>query len=279
MLVGYSTRALARHDLLRGVELLAEIGYESVAITLDREALNPYGDVHVFYRQLDGMRRLLDQHGMRSVVVTGADVLLDKKTKHVPTLITADPESRARRIGFISDATDVAKSLGSDCVTLGSGVLPDDTSDDEAFDRLVEGLELVLGYAAGEGVALGFQPEPGAFVDTMERYGQLLARVDAPNFRVTLDLGHVHCQGEVPVADCIRRWADRLVNVQIKDMRAGVHEQGMFGQGDIEFRPMIEALAEVGYDGALHVELGGRREGPEVARQAFELLNPLVRQL
>ena len=42
MLLGYNTNGLAHHDLLDAITLLAEIGYQGVAITLDHGALNPY---------------------------------------------------------------------------------------------------------------------------------------------------------------------------------------------------------------------------------------------
>ena len=35
MLLGYNTNGLAHHDLFDAVELLADIGYRSVAITID----------------------------------------------------------------------------------------------------------------------------------------------------------------------------------------------------------------------------------------------------
>ena len=41
MYLGYNTNGLAHHDLFDAVELLAEIGYRGVAITIDHNALSP----------------------------------------------------------------------------------------------------------------------------------------------------------------------------------------------------------------------------------------------
>ena len=41
MFLGYNTNGLAHHDLFDAVELLAEIGYRGVAITIDHGALSP----------------------------------------------------------------------------------------------------------------------------------------------------------------------------------------------------------------------------------------------
>ena len=268
MILGYNTNGFAHHALFDAVRLLAEIGYGSVAITIDHGAL--WGES----RQLTQLHRLLERLEMRSVIETGARFLLDPRRKHEPTLVSADCR---RRVEFYKYAIDCAAELGSDCVSLWSGAVHDGAGDDEAMDRLVAGLHEVLDYAAGQGVVVGFEPEPGMFIDSMARYEELARRIDAEAFRLTLDIGHLHCQGEVPIAEQIRRFAPRLVNVHLEDMRAGVHEHLMFGEGEIDFPPVLRALAEVGYTGGVHVELSRHaHEAPEAARRAFEFLSPMM---
>jgi len=281
MLLGYNTNGMAHHELFDAVTLLAQIGYRSVAITIDHAALAP-GEKYLAQR-LTRLRRLLREFGMRSVIETGARFLLDPKEKHEPTLITADRAGHTRRIAFYKHAIDCAAALESDCVSLWSGVhhgVTDDnsaTDDNEAIDRLVDGLAEVLDYGAGQGVTIGFEPEPGMLIDSMARYEALLGRINGANFRLTLDVGHLHCQGEVPIARIVERWASQLVNVHIEDMHAGVHEHLMFGQGEIDFPPVLRALANSGYQGGVHVELSRHsHEAPEAAQRAFEFLQPLV---
>jgi sugar phosphate isomerase/epimerase len=271
MLLGYNTNGLAHHDAASAVDLLAEIGYRSVALTLDHGMLNPYGEDVL--EQLAAMRDRLDRNGMRCVIETGARFLLDHQVKHEPTLLSSDSAGRDRRIDFLSRAIIAAKTLGADCVSLWSGILRDEANDSTAWARLTEGLSRVLDVAAEHNVTIGFEPEPGMFIDTMARFEELLDRIDSPHLQLTLDLGHLHCQDETPIADVIRRWSSRLVNVHIEDMRRGVHEHLMFGEGEIDFPPILAALAEVGYAGGLHVELSRHsHDGPNAARQAFRFL-------
>jgi len=230
MLLGYNTNGTAHHELFDAVSLLAEIGYRSVAITIDHGALPPYA--RYLPQTLFRLRRRLRQLGMRSVIETGARFLLDRAQKHEPTLVSADPDARSRRVEFYRHAIRCAAELQSDCVSLWSGVLRDEATRQQAMDRLAQGLEQVLDEARGQGVLVGFEPEPGMLIDSMDRYEELLGRVDAPNLRLTLDVGHLHCQGEVPVAEQIRRWSSRLVNVHLEDMRRGVHEHLMFARRD-----------------------------------------------
>ena len=277
MLLGYNTNGLAHHSLPAAIELLAEIGYRSVGITLDYHALNPYGE-H-FQRELQETADLLARHNLRSVVETGARYLLNPAVKHEPTLVSADEEDRLRRIDFLCRAIDAAKALGSDCVSLWAGVVRHSAGRATALAHLTAGLRRVLDYAERQDVVIGFEPEPGMLIDTMASLEELLDRVDSPRMKLTLDVGHLHCLSETPIPSVIRRWSDRLVNVHIEVMRAGIHDHLMFGEGEMEFPPIIAALAEVGYDGGVHVELSRHsHDGPRAARRAFEFLSPMMQR-
>lgn len=275
MLLGYNTNGLAHHDPLEAIALLADLGYRSVALTLDQGRLNPFAED--FRDQLARVRDLLDRRQMRSVVETGARFLLDPWHKHEPTLMSADPAGRARRMDFLRRAVTAARVLGSDCVSIWSGTLREEIGRQAGLDRLAQGLDELLRFAAAQQVRIGFEPEPGMFIDTMARWDELAARVDHPQLWLTLDIGHLHCQREWPLAEQIRRYGSRLVNVHIEDMRAGIHEHLMFGEGEIEFPPVVAALAQTGYQGGLHVELSRHSHlGPQAVRQAAEFLAPLL---
>jgi sugar phosphate isomerase/epimerase len=280
MINAYNTNGLAHHDLKDGIRLLAEIGYRGVAITLDHGALNPYSDG--MSAQLSQVAELLARHGLRCVIETGGRFLLDPRVKHEPTLVSADPAGRARRVEFLCRAIDIAAQLNGECVSLWSGVVHDGAGQCEAFGRLVEGLAKVVEYGDSRGVTLAFEPEPGMLVDTLARYADLLEElakkhIDSSRLQLTIDVGHLHCLGEVPIADRIHEWADRLANVHIEDMRQGVHEHLMFGEGEIEFPPIFAALAEMRYSGLVSVELSRHsHEAPTAARRAYNYLRPLI---
>jgi sugar phosphate isomerase/epimerase len=274
MYLGYNTNGLAHHDLFDAVAVLAEIGYRGVGITIDHNALSPNNPNNK--RQISRLRKTMEQSGMRSVMETGARFLLDPRKKHEPTLLSESPR---RRIDFYKYAVDCAAELGSDCVSLWSGTLPPSVDFAQAMNRLVEGLHETLEYAADRNVTIAFEPEPGMLIDSMAAFEKLLARIDAPNFRLTLDIGHLQCQGETPIPAVVRRFASRLANVHIEDMRRGVHEHRMFGEGEIDFPPVLQALAQAGYTGGVYVEFSRHsHEGPEAARKAFEFLSSMVNQ-
>jgi L-ribulose-5-phosphate 3-epimerase len=275
MFLGYNTNGLAHHQPLDAIELVAGLGYGGIGLTLDHGLCSPFADD--WQASADAILATLEKHHLHNVIETGARFLLDPRVKHEPTLVSPEPARRLMRVEYLLWAIDMAVELGSDCVSFWSGVVRDGADDKTAWSRLLEGLKPVVSYAAERNVVLAFEPEPGMFIDTMARYEQLLDKLDAPQFRLTLDVGHLHCQGELPIPDFIRRFRARLANVHIEDMRRGVHEHLAFGQGEMDFPPIFEALAEVGYQGGVYVELSRHsHEGPTAAKQAIEFLRPLL---
>ena len=266
---------MAFHDPLDALELLAEFGYQAVGITVDHAWLNPY--TSDFERQLERVRDGLARYQMRSVIETGARYLLDPRHKHLPTLLCDESTERQRRVEFLKRCIDIARECQSDCVSLWSGRAPENLNVQQCLDRLAKSLEPVISYADDAGVILGFEPEPGMFIDTMKSYRRLLEWIDAPSFQLTLDVGHLFCQGELPIVDFVERWAERIVNVHIEDMRAGIHEHLMFGEGDMHFPPIIRALHEIQYERGIYVELSRHsHEAPVAAQRAFQFLSPLI---
>jgi L-ribulose-5-phosphate 3-epimerase len=271
MRLGYNTNGFAHHRLEDALMILAELGYQSVALTLDVHHLDPLAaDLP---RRAAALRELLGKLGLRYVVETGARFLLDSRRKHQPTLVSAAPVERKQRVDFLQRAVDAAHLLGSDVVSFWSGAPVDEPGDDVLWHRLTEGCVQLADYAAGRQVRLGFEPEPGMFVDTMPRYQELRQRVARDNFALTLDIGHLHCQSETPIANVIRKFGNEICNVHIEDMRRGVHDHLMFGEGEIDFPPVLAALAEVGYQGGVHVELSRHsHDAVNAARRALTFL-------
>ena len=275
MILGYNTNGLAHHDPIDALELLAETGFKSVAITIDHGWMSPRCESR--FGQMRVIKRFLEQHGFSSVIESGARFLLDPRKKHSPTLMHPDDLMAAQRVDFLKYCIDVAANLGSQCVSIWSGKKPPHMSFQAAMDRLVQNLAKVVGYAEEQGVDIGFEPEPGMLIDTTGRFERLLHLFDSPRLKMTMDLGHLFCLSEVPMAGFIERWADRLVNVHIEDMKAGVHDHLMFGEGQIHFPPVIESLFQVGYTGGLHVELSRHsHDAANIVKRSFEFLKPII---
>lgn len=275
MYLGYNTNGLAHHRLDDALRLLAELGYRGAAITIDHGALAP-NDPDLS-RQLAYTKQLLHELNLHCVVETGARFLLDYRRKHFPTLLAASEADRRRRVAFLEHALDVAAELGADCLSFWSGAPDDNAPAEELWRRLLDGLEQLAPKAQALGVPLAFEPEPGMFIDAMARFDELQQRFGAGRLALTIDLGHLHCLGETPIPAYIARYAPLIRNIHIEDMRRGVHEHLMFGEGEMEFAPIVDALAKSGYQGGVYVELSRHSHmGPQAARKAIEFLKPLA---
>ena len=272
MRLGFSTNSIGDIDPLLAVPMLRDLGYESLAITLDHHTLDPWAaDLVALTARWS---QALAAAGMACVIETGARHLLDTHLKHEPTLVSADWEARGRRVAFTRRAIEIAAELGADCVSLWSGVGRDAADGDAFWSRLMVGLEQILAHAASCGVVIGFEPEPGMFIDTLDRATILRDRLGRPEaLGLTVDLGHMECMGEWPCADHLRAWAGPLVNVHVDDMRACHHEHLPLGAGDVDFAPLLAALAASGYRGGLHLELPRQsHRWLETARESAEFL-------
>jgi len=275
MRLGYNTNGFAHHRLEDALAILTEIGYQSVAVTLERDLLDP-PDRRGVAGAVERLKPLVDRSGLGVTIETGSRFILDPRRKHQPTLISGAEEGRRKRIEFLKAAVDVAREVGAESVSLWSGEADDDAGEMERHARLTKGLHELLEYAGENGVRLAFEPEPGMFIDTMATFARLHAALSHPLFGLTLDVGHIHCLGDGSAADHIRQWRDVLWNVHIEDIRRGIHEHLMFGEGEMDFAPLFEAFREIDYAGPVHVELSRHSyDAVNAARMAFAFLRPL----
>lgn len=267
---GYGTNGFGSHRLDDALAVIADLGYDGVALTLDHPHLDPF-DGRLARRTAE-VARQLDQHGLAVVVETGARYILDPWRKHEPNLIST--EGAQRRVDLLRRAVDVAADLGAEAVSFWSGTLPANIPAEVAWQRLTAGVTDVLQHAGRYGVRCAFEPEPGMFVDRLDGVLELRRRLgDPPLLGVTLDIGHIVCNEDTSVADAVRRAGPHLADVQLDDMRVGRHEHLEFGGGEVDLPEALAALTEVGYSGLAAVELPRHgHAAPVVAERSLAAL-------
>ncbi|MEU8891511.1 sugar phosphate isomerase/epimerase family protein [Streptomyces sp. NPDC048442] len=271
----YGTNGFARHSLEEALRIIADIGYEGVSLTLARHHLDPYApDAPARVARL---ARLLDRLGLAVVVETGDPHLLDPSRPHLPGLL-CDHGSDARS-DLISRAVRVADALGADTVHVTSGSAPDGMDQDAALDRLAAPLRRLLATAQTYGITLALEPEPEMFLNGVDRFLALRTRLDEhPLLRLTLDVGHAHCSEPRPLQACVELALPHLAHVQIEDMVRGVHRHLPFGTGEIDFPPVLHALAEGGHRGLVSVEIqDGSADAARTATRSLAFLKEAAR--
>lgn len=141
---------------------------------------------------------------------------------------------------------------------------------DEQWDRMTTGLDRLGRIAVNEGMSLCYHHHLGTGVMYREEVDRLMASTDPTLVHLLLDTGHLYAAGDDPL-DMTRAYADRIGHVHLKDIRADVAAEckrkgmsfldsmaaGFFtvpGDGAIDFKPILQTLADAGYEGWLMVE-------------------------
>ena len=272
----YNTNGASNHRLGDALTLIAEAGYDGVALTLDHHHHDPFApDFTGRNTQLANQLRELN---LGLVIETGARYLLDPRQKHEPTLLSPSAPGRARRVEFLTRCLDVCAACQGETVSFWAGVPQPGVAPAEAWDWLLEGVHQVAAAARERGVVASLEPEPGMLIETVDDYRRVQAAV--PSLRLALDTGHLLVTGEREPAAAVREFAAQLGTVALEDMRRGVHEHLPFGEGDMDVPAVLRALHEIRFAGLVCVELS--RESPRahlMIPQALAYLRQAKRQL
>ncbi|REC97564.1 sugar phosphate isomerase/epimerase [Microbacterium sp. AG157] len=266
---GYGTNGFTDHPLPAALDVLQHHGYGAVALTLGHPHLDPFAAD--WRAQTQALAADLRRRGLRVVVETGARYLLDPLRKHRPTLVDREAGSR---MAFLRRAIEIAAVLDADCVSLWSGVVPDDVSVEQARVLLEERLLEITAFAADAGVTLALEPEPGMLVETVADALALRARLGHPaNLGLTVDLGHCVVVEPAGVVGALRAAGGLLRNVQADDMLPAAHEHLPFGEGELDLDAALSTLREIDYAGVIAVELPRHAHAaPELARASMAAL-------
>jgi inosose dehydratase len=141
--------------------------------------------------------------------------------------------------------------------------------DRAGWARFGEKLTEVADHVAAAGMRLAYHHHLGTVVESGEDLERFLEST-GPSVGMTIDTGHAALGGVDAVA-LIRSHPQRVAHVHCKDIRGEIFRkikaeagsflsgvlEGMFtvpGDGDLDFRKVLQALAEIGYCGWIIVE-------------------------
>lgn len=270
---GYNTNGFAHHSIEDAIEILAELGYDGIAITIDHNHCNI---LKATDEAIASLARILDQRGLKVVVETGARYFLDRWRKHEPGFVSN--EGREERITLTKKAIDLGKTLQAEAITICSGRLGPRLDAELAWPTLVQGLADVVEYADKRGMKIALEPEPGMFIDDLSKYDRLCQEPLLKDcLYLTLDIGHVRCSETCTIEEAILTYRDRIKTIHIEDIKGDVHEHLFFGDGDIDFQPVMNALSQIRYQGLINVELSrDSHRAVEMATKSISFLHKYI---
>jgi D-psicose/D-tagatose/L-ribulose 3-epimerase len=247
----YNTNGAANHRLQDAVAIIADAGYDGIALTLDIHHIDPLSEGWI--ARTEALAKDLAARRLGCVIETGARFLLDPRRKHEPTLLTPTPEGRAQRVAFLHRAIDIGAILGAEAVSFWAGVPLPGVDLGEAGGWLKEGVGKVLDHATRRGITAALEPEPGMLVETVDDWRTLHGHL--PALTLALDLGHLLVTEERDPPAAVREFAPHLGTVAIEDMRRRDHTHLPFGEGEMDIPACLDALEAIGFRRLVCVEL------------------------
>lgn len=209
-----------------------------------------------------GLRQVLRRHGLRLAAVgTGAGWVTRRLA-----LTDPDAEQRARARRFVEALVDFAGAFGAPAI-LGSmqGKAGEGSSVEQAREWLARILEQLGPRAHALGVPLLLEPlnrYEGNLFNTLAETAAFLAPLRTRNVRLLADTFHLNIE-EVSIPAALRAAGPLIGHVHLADSNR--HAAGF---GHTDFAPIVAALRDSGYAGAISAEVLPRPDPETAARQA-----------
>ena len=270
----YNTIGCSNHTLTDALELISEAGYQGVTLTLDVHHMNPFEDD--YERAAESLRGALEAADLALVVDTGARFLLDPRERLEPSLLSPSEEGRARRLDFITRAIRICEICSGEAVTFTAGRVKRNVGQANAGAWLLDGLSRIAETAAGAGVAVALEPEPGHIVGTLDDF--TLVRdaakqmTDAP-IDLAIDTGHTFIAGVRAPHQAVKEFASILRAVSIGDMTRSAPHHVPIGTGEVDVAAVLAALQAIDFGGLVSVKL------PRDSHHADELIPASIDRL
>ena len=188
-------------------------------------------------------------------------------------LTSPEADVRWRTADYLAELARLCRDLGGSILVLGSPVqrnlLPGVTAA-EGINYAAEVIRHAMPVFEETGTVLGVEPlstADGNFLLTAAEGVELVRQVNSPHCRLHLDCKAMSSEA-TPIPDLIRRHRDDLVHFHANDPNL----QGP-GFGELDFKPILAALEEIGYAGWVSVEVFDYTPGPErLARESIDYL-------
>ena len=128
---------------------------------------------------------------------------------------------------------------------------------EKCFDGVVTALHSLAVKAAKEDLIVGLENEHACNIATASETARVLEAIDHPNLKVVWDPANCYVSGENPFPEGYGKLPiSRIVHVHAKDCHVEGHKPvwGPLGEGGIDWKGQIAALAHDGYKGWVSLE-------------------------
>jgi sugar phosphate isomerase/epimerase len=249
--------------VLQELESIAELGFDYLELTMDPPQAHHTTISRIKHDLVRGLERL----GMGLVC-------------HLPSfLFLADLTESIRRasVDEFTRSLEVAAELHPFKVVIHPGYITGLGSfvADQAKELSLESLRVIVERAEELGLCLCIEnmfprarslTVPGEFREVFDRF---------PSLKFTLDIGHanIDSQGATRNLDFIDAFPDRIAHIHASDNFGKEDNHLPLGAGTVDFRRVVKALKQIGYDQTVTLEVFSRdKEYLKRSREKFAAL-------
>jgi len=244
------------------LEQIKSCGYDGVEIPIFNTDSSAWAS---WRKKLDGL-----QLSRVAVTINGPDA----------HQISSDAAMRKSTLERNKRALDCAAVLGSELLTgpfhSALGVFTGKASTMQERDWAKENLYQLAEYAKQYGIILGLEylnRFESYLVTTTDELIQLVDEINHPNCKLMFDSFHANIE-EQNMAAAIQRMGDRLVHVQLSE-----NDRGILGRGHVDFKSILNALDQIGYNGMISVEaFSTKLAAANIWRKMFDSEMQLVQE-
>lgn len=249
-------------DFEESIKFLSDHGYTGVEL------------MTTYPQSLDweGLGSIMERWGVRPVLVCTGE--MGGLGYNVSDPI---PYRRTQSLRRIREAIDMAAFFGVN-INAGriKGLYCDALPREETVRLAAEGFGELSDYAAEKGVSISLETAAYVFmnfINTCAEAEDLIRRVNRPNFGLMMDLFHMYVE-EPDLLASIRRYSPYNLHVHLADSNRKAP-----GKGSLNFKEILSAFHDSGYDGAFTVEVRQEPDSRTAAAEAAAYLLPLFQEI
>jgi len=271
----YDTLVYYGEPIERGIERLARYGYDGVEFVGEPAAVDTAA-----------AKARLDEHGLKASSICSI-YTAERDLAH------PDPEARKRALQYVKDVAKMASELGAPVMIVAPTACMKVTplaSSSQEWEWAVEGIREGAKFAQELSVKLcieAWNRYETYFLNILDRALAMKRDVGEPNVGIMGDLFHMNIE-EASIPDAIRRAGKDLIHIHFADSNRAAP-----GKGHLDFRPAMEALRAIDYQGYITLEIlpaaadpfgvmergGGREFFDEYTKQSIDYLRNVERSL
>lgn len=251
--------ATFKGDLETNLASIASLGYDGVELAIRNPGLV----------NLDTLHGLVRKYNLRVPAIGTGQAWGEEGL----SFTDPDPTVRRAAIERIKSHIPVAVRFGSIIIIgLIRGIVKPGVRDEQAMNWLIDALRECSEAARPHGIQLALEPinrYETTLINNAAQGLELIERVGADNFGLLLDTFHMNVEEPV-IENSIRVCGKHLFHFHVADSNRW-HP----GAGHLNFKAIMDALSDIGYDGWVSGEFLPKPDAETAARESMVYLNKI----